>query len=227
MQAIIFCGGEGRRLRPETLLRPKSMMEVMGKPFLEHLILLLRRNGIKHIILGTGYLGSQIRRYFQNGDYWKVDIGYSHRTSMMETGLALRQAEPLLDDEFFVINGDTYLDINYADMLSKWRSSGELALIAVQKREMGNCLIRLDKHTLFSYGRDNLQEQYTDAGVWLMRKEALNYLPEIDISLSICLLPNLIREKQVKVYTIKEKFWDIGTMDKLELFREYMYRRIK
>jgi len=77
-QAAIFCGGLGTRMHPITHKIPKPMVPVNGTPFLEHLICQLKENGIKEIILMTGYLGEQIREYFGDGEKLDIKIRYSH-----------------------------------------------------------------------------------------------------------------------------------------------------
>ena len=226
MQAYIACGGQGTRMRPETLMRPKSMIEVSSRPFLQHLLLLLRRNGIKDIILGTGYLGSQVKHYFHNGAYFGVNIDYSHRIRLTETGLALKLAEPLLDSEFFYVNGDTYLELDYQEMLSRWKQSHRLAMVAISSVKAGNCLIN-DQKDLICYEKGGFSQTFVDAGVWLLRKEVIGLIPEEDISLSEGLLPRLINEQQVKTYISQNEFYDIGTSEGLETFREYIRREIK
>ena len=67
MQAVILAGGLGTRLEPLTKRVAKSMVKLRGKPFLEYQLELLRRNGIRDIVLCTGYLGGQVKNYFGNG----------------------------------------------------------------------------------------------------------------------------------------------------------------
>ena len=76
-QAVIFCGGLGKRLNKITKKIPKPMVIVQNKPFLEHLIIQLKKNGIKEIILLIGYKGEIIKNYFLNGKKFKIKIKYS------------------------------------------------------------------------------------------------------------------------------------------------------
>ena len=75
-QAVIFCGGLGKRLNKITKKIPKPMVIVQNKPFLEHLIIQLKKNGIKEIILLIGYKGEIIKNYFLNGKKFKIKIKY-------------------------------------------------------------------------------------------------------------------------------------------------------
>ena len=223
MQALILAGGEGVRLRPLTLMRPKPMMEVRGLPFLGHVLRLLKEGGIDRAVISTCYLGSQIKRYFGDGSAFGVDLTYSHRTEYVETLAALRLAWDALDEEpFFIVNGDTYTELDYRDMWGKWKRSNRLAMVATYELDPApNCLT--DKHNgdlvmrlpALPWGL------CVDAGVWVLDRSARKLLPEGDGALSKTLLPALIRERQVKSYPAG-RFWDIGTVEKLETFREHM-----
>ncbi|MCJ7509172.1 MAG: sugar phosphate nucleotidyltransferase, partial [candidate division Zixibacteria bacterium] len=112
MQALILCGGLGKRLRPLTRKIPKSMLPVAGKPFLEYLIKLLKQNGIKEIILCTGYLHNKLKDYFGDGEKFGVNIQYSREHFPLGTGGAIKNAEKLIKSRFFVLNGDSYINLN-------------------------------------------------------------------------------------------------------------------
>ena len=102
-QAVIFCGGMGTRLGHLTKNMPKPMIHVSGKLFLEHLIIQLKKNGIKKILLLTGFQELKIRKYFQNGSKWNVSIKYSYNPAETKTALRLLFAKKLLDDYFLLL----------------------------------------------------------------------------------------------------------------------------
>jgi len=77
MQAVILCGGKATRLHPITLKIPKSMIEIEGRPFLEHQLELLKKNKLHDILLCIGDKGDQIKRYFENGEKLGLSINYS------------------------------------------------------------------------------------------------------------------------------------------------------
>ena len=111
-QAVILCGGLGERLRPLTDLAPKPMVLVNGVPFLKYLLEQLKDNGIKEVILLTGYRGEQIREYFKDGSQLGLWIRYSHGPVEWETGRRLFEAKDLLDEHFLLLYSDNFLSFN-------------------------------------------------------------------------------------------------------------------
>src|SRR5437763_8512465 len=114
-QAVILAGGLGTRMRPMTEQVPKPMLPVNGRPFLYHQLRLLESRGFRRVLLLVGYLGEQIEGYFDSeaGATLEVGISYSYESSPLGTGGALRNAATKLDPAFVVLNGDTYLDVDY------------------------------------------------------------------------------------------------------------------
>src|SRR4029077_9597920 len=113
MQVLILAGGLGTRMRPITETIPKPMITVAGKPFLQHQLELLRGAGIAKVLLLVAYLGEQIREYFGDGAKFGCKISYSFEPAPLGTGGALKNAEAQLQDDFVLVNGDTYLGIDY------------------------------------------------------------------------------------------------------------------
>src|SRR5258705_115682 len=118
-----MAGGVGTRLWPITRDLPQPMVRVAGAPYLEHQLRLLKRQPVSGIVLLIGYLGEQIEDYFGDGGKLGLSIRYSREATPLGTGGALRQARPLLATDFLVIYGDSYLPIEYADVLHALRRS--------------------------------------------------------------------------------------------------------
>ena len=132
MQAAILAGGLGTRLGSLTQTVPKPMVQVNGKPFLEHEIGLLKRSGIDDFVLCIGHLGEMVEGYFGNGSKWGVRVRYSYDGSkLMGPAGALKGAEPLLEECFFVTYGDAYLRADYQGIMRALLDSGRLGLMTV------------------------------------------------------------------------------------------------
>jgi bifunctional UDP-N-acetylglucosamine pyrophosphorylase/glucosamine-1-phosphate N-acetyltransferase len=106
MQAIILAAGEGSRMRPLTATRPKVMLPVAGRPFLEHIVLRAHSAGIDHMVLVVGYGEKAVRSHFGDGSNLGVRIEYARQDKQLGTGHALMAAESLAADRFLVLNGD-------------------------------------------------------------------------------------------------------------------------
>jgi NDP-sugar pyrophosphorylase family protein len=136
MQALILAGGLGTRLRPLTDELPKCMLPAGGKPFLEHQVRLLASRGVRDIVLCLGHLGERVLAYFGNGHRFGVNLSYAwERDGLLGTGGAIRNAEALLRPEFFVTYGDSYLLLDYRDIMRRFRQSDALGMMVVYRNE--------------------------------------------------------------------------------------------
>ncbi len=120
---MILAGGRGERMRPLTDIRPKPMIEIAGKPFLEHQILLLRDQGFKKFLLLLGYLPDVVKNYFGDGGKWGVQIDYSVTAVEDLTGRRVKLAENKLDEIFLLVYCDNYWPLPMEKM---WRRFTEV-----------------------------------------------------------------------------------------------------
>ncbi len=133
VQVVILAGGLATRLEHLTRNRPKSMVEIQGKPFLEYQLDQLSRGGVKDIVLCTGHMGDQIEKYCGDGSAYGVNIKYSYEEELLGTAGALKKAGDLLNDTFFTMYGDSYLFLDFGHVMSYFESQNILALTIVNK----------------------------------------------------------------------------------------------
>jgi len=224
MQAVIMTGGLGTRLGPLTGKIPKGLIEVGGRPFLDHLILYLRKYGIDDILLCTGYLGDQIISYFGDGSSFGIRINYSQEDHPLGTGGALRPALPKIQDVFFLINGDTFLPIDYNQMLDSFLNSPALMMVAVFRAEKGDSRanLRVERGGEITELRGE-DLSYIDAGVRLVRKEIASLFPLEEVfSLEDDLYPQLIKTGKIIAWPVEERYFDIGTPERIKAFERYL-----
>ena len=110
MKAIILSAGEGSRMRPLTLTKPKTMLPVAGKPIIQYNIESLRDNGIKDILLIVRYKEEMVRAYFGDGSDFGVKITYATQEDFLGTANAISYGEDFIEDSLIVLNGDIILD---------------------------------------------------------------------------------------------------------------------
>jgi len=229
MQVVVLAAGLGTRLRPLTYKIPKVMVPVGGKPFFEYVLGLLRSNGLTRIVLCVGYLGTQIEQHFKDGSDFGIDITYSVEREMqlLGTGGALKNAAHLLEEEFMVLYGDTFLDIDYQDLISYFHRHGRLGTMvafANEERIVENNVEINSSNEILSYNKETeLDANCVDAGVLVLKKDIIDLMPaDKKFSLEKRIYPHLIEQKQFLAYPTSQRFYDIGTFDRLKRFNKYL-----
>src|SRR5262249_6822966 len=132
----LLAGGLATRLRPLTTRVPKAMLEVAGKPFVDHQLDLLYRNGIRRVVLCLGYMGEQVQEHLGDGRDRGLELSYSFDGErLLGTGGALRRALPMLGEACWVLYGDSYLDIDYRAVLDRFLAHPLLGLMTVLRNQ--------------------------------------------------------------------------------------------
>ena len=108
--AIILAAGEGQRLRPFTVTRPKVMINIAGKPILQYVVEALAQCGVRKITMVVGYRKDQIFDHFGNGEEFGVEISYILQEKQLGTAHALLQARKTVNGDFLVLGGDNIID---------------------------------------------------------------------------------------------------------------------
>jgi NDP-sugar pyrophosphorylase family protein len=181
-KAFVLCGGLGTRLRAVLNDRPKSMAVVAGVPFLQLLLEQVRSQGVNEVVLGTGYMADQIEAFFRDGSALSLRISYSRETEPLGTGGAIKLAEPLLSDPVFILNGDSYVEVDLAAMLKLFTERNATVVIALQTvpdvARYGSVTIAPDgRVTQFVEKGTRTGAGLINAGIYLVRKEVIASLP--------------------------------------------------
>lgn len=216
MQAVILAGGLGTRLYPVTRTIPKALVPVAGRPFLEHQLELLKRHGIDDIILLVGHLAGQIVDYFGDGSRFDLRIRYSHDIDPpLDTAGAVRNALGLLDREFFLTFGDSYLRLPYQKIWRSYHESGARALIVVYRNEN-----QFDSSDIFvEHGRVRQYRKnpplpgaiYINHGLMIIRRDDIATIPEgVRMPLQEFFAP-LVATGNVLAWEADERFYEIGS----------------
>lgn len=228
MQVVILAGGLGTRLKPLTEKITKVMVEVHGKPFLEHQFRYLKKFGFKKILLLVSYLGDQVKNYFQDGQAFGIKIEYNEEKEPMGTAGALKMAAPKLERSFLLINGDTFYPLNWKDFLSRAdavRQGGLIAVYQNQERVAENNL-KVEPGGLISACASNKSPQGlngVDGGVSFYHKAILDFIPEGEkCSLEKDIYPLLIRQKLLKAYFSNQRYYDMGTFERLDVIEKVL-----
>lgn len=230
LTVAILAGGLASRLRPVTQTIPKSLIEVAGKPFIEHQLEYLSKQGVASVVLCIGYLGEMIRDVVGNGSHWGLNVSYStDGSTLLGTGGALKQATPMLGNQFFVLYGDSYLPINYAEVQAAFVANNCMGLMTVLKNqnqwdrsnvhfECGN-LIEYNKESITSYMR------YIDYGLGILDVRSLERFPAgepFDLSK---VYNQLSLTGQLKGYEVFERFYEIGSYQGIADTESYLLKK--
>jgi NDP-sugar pyrophosphorylase family protein len=133
MKAMVFAAGQGQRLRPLTEITPKALVPVAGRPMIEYPLALLKRYGIREVIINLHHLGEQIEAYLGNGSRLGLTIRYSEEPELLDTGGGLLRARPFLHDEaFIVVNTDVLIDVALDQLIAFHRSRGAAATLVLR-----------------------------------------------------------------------------------------------
>jgi NDP-sugar pyrophosphorylase family protein len=213
---VILAGGLATRLRPITEKIPKSLVEVAGKPFLDHQIELLRRNGLADLVLCVGHLGDMIRDCYGDGSAWGVRLRYSFDgPKLLGTGGALKRALPLLGDHFLVLYGDSYLPIDYQAVVNAFRIANQPALMTVFANadawDKSNVWWEDGRIKLYSKREKLPQMRYIDYGLMALTTPVFDaYDAEQPFDLAAP-LEELSRRGQLAGYEVRQRFYEIGS----------------
>lgn len=224
--AVVLAGGLGTRLRSVVADRPKVMAEVLGRPFLAHLLDQLAAAGIRYTVLCTGYFGEQVQACF-GAEYAGMRLAYSQERAPLGTGGALRAAAPLLRSEHvLVLNGDSYYGINlrsYWSWHQRRRPPAALATTLVpDTRRYGRVHLTIDGCvSRFAEKEDSGGPGWINAGVYLLHQRVFVPIPtERAVSLEREVLPDLVRSGLL-AYRCEGPFLDIGTPESYAMAEEF------
>lgn len=216
-KAILLAGGKGIRMKSMTNMLPKPMLRINNKPILEHNIDLLKRHGIKDIIISIGYKGDKIKEYFGDGSQLGVNISYIEEQTPMGTGGPLNLLKGKIDETFMMLNGDELKDIDLEDMFMFHRKNKGLATIALTTVEdpskYGVAVMNGNKIMTFieKPSKQNAPSQLINAGLYILEPEVLKSIPEGFFMLENDMFPKLAGNEKLLGYVFSGQWFDTGT----------------
>jgi len=188
MRAMILAAGLGTRLRPLTDTVPKALVPVAGRPLIEYCLLFLRSQGITEVVINLHHLGEKIRAAVGDGGLYGMRIFYSPEDPILETGGGIKNAQPLLDeDTFVVVNCDTILDLNLREALAFHRQKQAVATLVLrpdpdidqygvlQINEQGR-IRRIREHVL---DINESLSSYMFTGLQILEPRVFDFMPEV------------------------------------------------
>lgn len=229
LTAAILAGGLGTRLRSVSQDRPKVLVEIRGRPFLEYLLDQVAAAGIRYVVLCTGYLGGQVRAAFGDS-YGSLHLVYSQESSPLGTAGALRLALPLFKSEaVLVMNGDSFCEANLKAFWA-WhcarKACGTLLLVEMRETERyGRVEVGADGHVLcFDEKSGKGGPGWISAGIYLLNSPLLLTIPaDRPVSLEREMFSAWI-SRGLYGYRSDWRFLDIGTPEGFALAEQFFVR---
>lgn len=217
LKAVLLVGGLGTRLRSVVPDTPKVLASVGKGPFLELLVRQLLSQEVRRLVMCSGYLADQIQTEFGNGHAWGVSIEYSKEEQALGTAGAIKKAESYLRDSavFVVMNGDSFLEVDFSEMIDFHRRNHAIATMAVVRVEDTSRYGTVDVEANgrvkgFAEKTGQVVPGLINGGVYIFNQAVLQHIPERPTSLERDVFPRLL-EHAVYAQEQHGMFIDIGT----------------
>jgi N-acetyl-alpha-D-muramate 1-phosphate uridylyltransferase len=230
LPVAILAGGLATRLHPITVTIPKALVEVAGQPFIRRQLHYLRAQGVSRVVLCVGFLGEQIEAVIGDGSLCGLSVAYSQDWPMlMGTGGALKQALPLLDSEFMVLYGDSYLPVDFSAVEQAFLASGKRALMTVQRNEdrwdKSNVLFRDGAIVEYNKPAPKPDMQHIDYGLGAISAQVLKDETTTGPFDLADVYHRLSLSGQLAGYEVHERFYEIGSHKGLAEAADYFRGR--
>jgi UDP-N-acetylglucosamine diphosphorylase/glucosamine-1-phosphate N-acetyltransferase len=240
MKAVVLAAGEGVRLQPITLTRPKHLIKVGGKPILEHCLRALKSCGIDEIVLVVHYMADAIRDYFGDGQSLGLKVEYVEQKEVLGTGNAVDVVKPCVEDVFLLVYGDLLFTVEAVKKVmglhEKEKPVLTMAVVPVENPE-GYGIVEVDdeenvKRIVEKPSREKALSNLANAGIYVFSKEIFEKVRETSASARgewevTDAISLLLREgkRVLAIEILREDWFDVGRpWDLLEANRWVLLR---
>ena len=232
MKAVVMAGGEGSRLRPLTLNRPKPMVPMVDRPVMGHIVELLKRHHISDIVVTVQYMASVIQDHFGDGAAFGVEITYSLEDRPLGTAGSVKRAEDLLREPFLVISGDAVTDIDLTQVIERHRSAGALVTMTLKRvpnpLEYGVAICDDAGYVRELVEKPSWGEVFSDTvntGIYVVDPAIFDYIgTDKPVDWAKDIFPRLLHQPQGIAGCVVDGYWtDVGTIDEyMRATRDYL-----
>ncbi|HMP89630.1 MAG TPA: sugar phosphate nucleotidyltransferase [Kiritimatiellia bacterium] len=230
-QAILLCGGLGTRLRALYSDRPKALVPVHGKPFIEYVIDGLIRQNVKHIHIAAGYRADQIKAWAEKQTHQNVHVTVSIEPASLGTAGGLKFTETFIDTgkPILVMNGDSLLmNTSFDEMIARLQNHPEwvAVLAAVEMTERGQFgTVEIDEQMNVTAFREKAERSggWVNGGIYLMRREIFSMIPgDRSVSIETEIFPQLAGARRLGALKTQGPLLDMGTPEGLERTENFL-----
>ena len=229
MQVVILAGGIGSRIQAVAGGKPKVLIPVLGRPFVEHQFDLLSRCGIQDVMLCVGYLGEQIEQHVKDGSQFGLRVQYSRENpaKLAGTGGALVQALPLLQEQFAVMYGDSYLPVDYTAFRRAFEQCGCPAMMSVYRNhgrwDHSNTRVANGRVVFYDKRAAVGAADFIDYGLTSFRREVIQRYTSYPLPLDMAaILQELVKNNILAAWEAPERFYEIGKPEGLAELEQFL-----
>jgi len=218
-ECIILVGGQGTRLRSVVADIPKPMADINGKPFLEYLLHFLHCQGCNHVVLSVGYKHEVIENYFKN-QYLNLKIDYAVEKEPLGTGGGIKNSLKFISqNDFFLLNGDSFFDVNLSQ-LSDFHFSNK-SLISIAVKEMHKVdrygTLTIENNKILSFNeKQPIESGFINAGVYVVSKQIFEDMQQEKFSFEKDILEASVQKMPFYAFKSEGYFIDIGIPEDYE-----------
>ena len=222
-KAIILVGGKSVKSGISKI--PKCMMELQGKTILEHLFDLLKKYGIRDVILSVGHMKEKIKDHYGDGSKFGVNITYVEEDEPLGTAGPLKLAKKYLNDSFIVTNGDELKNINIPRMFRLHKRKDALATIALTTvTDPSNYgVARLSGSRILDFVEKPTEEEASNlinAGFYIMEPKVTDIIPAGYSLLEKDVFPKLAKQGKLRGFPFAGQWFDVGNVERYELAKK-------
>ena len=221
MKAVVMAGGEGSRLRPLTIGRPKPMVPVVNKAVIGHIFDLLKAHGITEVVVTLRYMASAIQDFYDDGSSIGMKISYTVEEAPLGTAGSVKNAAQYLDDTFVVISGDALTDFNLQEIIKVHKERKAMASITLTRvpdpLEFGVIMTGEDGRVTQFLEKPSWGEVISDTvntGLYVLEPEVLDLIPDdVPHDFASELFPRMLAEHMDLYGYVAEGYWcDVGNI---------------
>lgn len=224
---LILAGGIGSRLYPLTLEKPKSLIKINNKPFIEYQLDYLKNQKIENVVISIGKFGWMIEEHVQTLKNIELNIHFSSEgENLLGTGGAIKNSLSKLTQDFFVIYGDSFLPVNFGTIQRSYNNGNKLALMTIYKNknsfDRSNVAYKNNKILNYNKNSNDKRMEYIDYGLSIFSKKSFDkYDLNSKFDLSEVFL-DMLKINQLNSYVVNDRFYEIGSFKGIKDFENYL-----
>jgi NDP-sugar pyrophosphorylase family protein len=234
VQAVVLAGGLATRMRPQTLTIPKSMLEVAGRPFVDWQLERMAACGVRDVVMCVAHLAEQIEAHVGDGARHGIRVRWAHEGArLLGTAGAIRATLELLEPQFLVTYGDSYLPFDYAEplrileghldcdgVMSIYKNDGQWDASNVVADAAREWVARYEK------GQTDAAFDHIDYGATALRRDVIAALPLGEPRGLDAIQRDLARQKRLRACVARERFFEIGSPEGLADLDRHLRTRV-